>query len=139
MFRPVRKKKNAISDEAAKRLLHTERRGVLAVNGDDGYPYAVPLSYVCDAGSYGCGRSGILEGFERALAVNGKYACRVVYVAARCGRSLDRVGYGTHDSELLGSVGTRNLEDLYCVTYRSLDHVTHLCIGQLVGHVGREA
>ena len=43
MFRPVRKKKNEISAEAAKQLLHTERRGVFAVNGDDGYPYAVSL------------------------------------------------------------------------------------------------
>ena len=48
MFRPVRKKKNEISKEAAKQLLHTERRGVFAVNGDDGYPYAVPINYFYD-------------------------------------------------------------------------------------------
>ena len=48
MFRPVRKKKNEISAEAAKQLLHTERRGVFAVNGDDGYPYAVPVNYFYD-------------------------------------------------------------------------------------------
>ena len=48
MFRPVRKKKNEISTEEAKKLLHTARRGVLAVSGDDGYPYAVPINYLYD-------------------------------------------------------------------------------------------
>ena len=48
MFRPVRKKANEISAEEAKKLLHASRRGVLAVNGDDGYPYAVPVNYLYD-------------------------------------------------------------------------------------------
>lgn len=45
MFRPMRRKKKEISEEAAKQLLQKERRGVFAVNGDDGYPYAVPVNY----------------------------------------------------------------------------------------------
>lgn len=48
MFRPIRKKKNQISDEAAKELLRTSRRGVFAVNGDDGYPYAIPINFLYD-------------------------------------------------------------------------------------------
>lgn len=48
MFRPVRKKKNELDIEAAKELLRTERRGVFAVNGDDGYPYAVPVNFFYD-------------------------------------------------------------------------------------------
>ena len=48
MFRPMRRAKKAIPDEAAKRLLQTERRGVLAVNGDLGYPYAVPVMFLSD-------------------------------------------------------------------------------------------
>ena len=48
MFRPVHKKKNEISVDAAKALLRSSRRGVLAVNGDDGYPYAVPINYLYD-------------------------------------------------------------------------------------------
>lgn len=48
MFRPIRKKKNALSLEDAKKLLHQERRGVLAVNGDEGYPYAMPVNYFYD-------------------------------------------------------------------------------------------
>lgn len=48
MFRKVRKKKNAISVEDAKAILRKARRGVLAVNGDDGYPYAIPVNYFYD-------------------------------------------------------------------------------------------
>lgn len=48
MFRSIRKKKNEISIEASKELLHNARRGVLAVNGDDGYPYAIPVNYWYD-------------------------------------------------------------------------------------------
>ena len=48
MFRPIRNKKKEISIEAAKTLLKESRRAVLAVNGDDGYPYAVPINYIYD-------------------------------------------------------------------------------------------
>lgn len=48
MFREMRRKKNMISQEAAKALLHNERRGVLAVQGDGGYPYAVPVNFLYD-------------------------------------------------------------------------------------------
>ena len=48
MFRTIRKKKNEISLDAVKELLHCSRRGILAVNGDDGYPYAVPVNYLYD-------------------------------------------------------------------------------------------
>ena len=48
MFRPMRRKNRAISDEAAKQLLQQSRRGVLAVNGDDGYPFAIPVNYFYD-------------------------------------------------------------------------------------------
>lgn len=48
MFRELRRKKNAIDIPTAKALLQASRRGVLAVNGDDGYPYAVPINYFYD-------------------------------------------------------------------------------------------
>ena len=48
MFRAIRKKKNEISINAAKDLLRSSRRGVLAVNGDEGYPYAIPINYLYD-------------------------------------------------------------------------------------------
>ncbi len=48
MFRPIRKKKNEIDVNAAQALLQNSHRGVLAVNGDDGYPYAIPVNYFYD-------------------------------------------------------------------------------------------
>jgi len=48
MFREIRRKKNTISDVAAKLLLTNEKRGIFAVNGDDGYPFAVPVNYYYD-------------------------------------------------------------------------------------------
>lgn len=48
MFRPIRRTKRAISEEDAKLLLKNEKRGVFAVNGDDGYPYAIPVNYYYD-------------------------------------------------------------------------------------------
>lgn len=48
MFRPLRRKKRAITDEEARKLLAACKRGVFAVNGDDGYPYAIPVNYFFD-------------------------------------------------------------------------------------------
>lgn len=44
----MRRANRAIPDEAAKALLQQARRGVLAVNGDDGYPFAIPVNYFYD-------------------------------------------------------------------------------------------
>lgn len=48
MFRPMRRSKQQVEDAACKRVLQTAKRGVLAVQGDGGYPYAVPLNFVYD-------------------------------------------------------------------------------------------
>lgn len=48
MFRPLRRTQKAISDNEAKQLLLTEKRGVLTVNGDDGYPFAFPINFFYD-------------------------------------------------------------------------------------------
>ncbi len=45
MFRPLRRKTKAISEEDTIQLLLTEKRGIFAVNGDDGYPFAIPVNY----------------------------------------------------------------------------------------------
>ena len=41
-------KNREIDIDSAKQLLQSSRRGVLAVNGDDGYPYAIPINYIYD-------------------------------------------------------------------------------------------
>ena len=48
VFRPLRRTKNALPDEDAEKLLMNEKRGVLAVNGDGGYPFAIPVDYMYD-------------------------------------------------------------------------------------------
>lgn len=48
MFRPIRRQKRALSQEETKDILRLARRGVLAMNGMEGYPYAVPINYLYD-------------------------------------------------------------------------------------------
>ena len=45
MFREMVRKKQALPEEAVKALLKNEKRGVLSVLGDDGYPYGMPMNY----------------------------------------------------------------------------------------------
>ncbi len=46
MFREMRRKKQILTPEKSIEILKKGTSGVLALSGDDGYPYAVPLSYV---------------------------------------------------------------------------------------------
>ena len=46
MFREMRRKNQALSLEECILILNNGTSGVLAVSGDNDYPYAVPLSYV---------------------------------------------------------------------------------------------
>ena len=46
MFRPMRRFKQALSPEECRAVLERGTSGVLALTGDGGWPYAVPLSYV---------------------------------------------------------------------------------------------
>lgn len=48
MFRKVRKIKNEITIEDAKKLLKNNKRAALAVNGDNGYPYTIPINFYYD-------------------------------------------------------------------------------------------
>lgn len=46
MFRNIRRVENEIKQEdEIINLLMTLRRAVITVNGDDGYPYALPINY----------------------------------------------------------------------------------------------
>lgn len=48
MFREMRRKKQALSTEEINKVMSNGTSGVLALSGDDGYPYAVPINYVYD-------------------------------------------------------------------------------------------
>lgn len=60
MFRQMRRKKQVLSKEECEQILQQGTSGVLAVAGDDDYPYAVPMSYVfCENKIYfHCAKSG---------------------------------------------------------------------------------
>lgn len=48
MFREMRRKKQEVSKQECIEILKTEKRGVLAVLGDNGYPYAIPMNFYYD-------------------------------------------------------------------------------------------
>ena len=60
MFRDMRRKDQVLSREECLAVLDRGTSGVLAVHGDDGYPYAVPLSYAYEDGKlwFHCARTG---------------------------------------------------------------------------------
>lgn len=50
MFRDMRRKKQQLAEAEAIAMLQSATSGVLAVNGDNGYPYTVPVSHVYEDG-----------------------------------------------------------------------------------------
>ena len=48
MFRDMRRFKQALGKDECAAVLGKERRGVLSVIGDDGWPYGVPLNFYYD-------------------------------------------------------------------------------------------
>ena len=50
MFREMRRKKCVLKTETAEKILREGSYGVLALTGDDGYNYAVPINYALDDG-----------------------------------------------------------------------------------------
>ncbi len=62
MFRELTRKKQKLSSEECIHILISEKRGVLSVNGDNGYPYGSPINhyYNEDDGKiyFHCGKIG---------------------------------------------------------------------------------
>lgn len=60
MFREMRRKRQALCADEISAVLHKGTSGVLALYGDGGYPYAVPISYVYDGKKlyFHCAQSG---------------------------------------------------------------------------------
>lgn len=72
MFREMRRKRQLLPEEKAMEILENGTSGVLALLGDEGYPYAVPISYVyCGSKLYfHCAKAGhkidAVRGCEKA-------------------------------------------------------------------------
>ena len=60
MFRDIRRGRQALPEAESLAILERGSHGVLAVLGDGGYPYAVPLNYVYEGGAiyFHCARAG---------------------------------------------------------------------------------
>lgn len=60
VFRKMRRSRQQLSRAECEEILRRATSGVLAVSGDGGYPYAVPLSYVYEGGKlwFHCALSG---------------------------------------------------------------------------------
>jgi nitroimidazol reductase NimA-like FMN-containing flavoprotein (pyridoxamine 5'-phosphate oxidase superfamily) len=50
MFREMRRFKQQVTDEECISILEKGKRGILAVLGDEGYPYTVPMDFVYEDG-----------------------------------------------------------------------------------------
>lgn len=73
MFRELRRKNQQLSETEARSILKNGSYGVLSVQGDDGYPYGVPLNYVYgdDAIYFHCAKTGHkLDGLGRSDKVS---------------------------------------------------------------------
>lgn len=60
MFREMRRINQKLTQKACVDILKNNTSGVLALAGDDGYPYAVPLSYAYQGGKiyFHCAKTG---------------------------------------------------------------------------------
>ena len=62
MFRGMRRKNQQLPGEDCARILREEKRGALAVVGDEGYPYAIPINFWYDEAEetiyFHCAREG---------------------------------------------------------------------------------
>ena len=60
MFREMRRNRKELGFTECVKILRRNTSGVLAVLGDDGYPYAVPMSFVLDGDTlyFHCAKSG---------------------------------------------------------------------------------
>lgn len=45
MFRELARKKQSLDGEQIRKILIAEKRGVLSLNGENGYPYGLPINY----------------------------------------------------------------------------------------------
>ncbi len=62
MFRELTRKNKKLSDDECIRILKSEKRGVLSVIGDEGYPYGMPMNHFYDERDgrvyFHCGKKG---------------------------------------------------------------------------------
>lgn len=79
MFRKIRRVKNEISIEDAKNLLTNNKRGVLSLNGDGGYPYAFPINFYYEKSENKIYFHGAKKGHKIDSMLDNPKACFTTY------------------------------------------------------------
>lgn len=83
MFRAMRRSRQQLTDKDCERILTDERRAALAVHGEDGYPYALPINFVYlpeeSAVAFHCAR----EGHKLDALRNDPRVCLTVWTAGK--------------------------------------------------------
>ena len=105
MFKEMRRHKQLLNAEETAAVLNRGTSGVLALSGEDGYPYAVPLSYVFD---------GEKLYFHSAKAGHKLEALRRCPKASFCVIDQDRIvpeEYTTYFRSVIAFGTIRELED----------------------------
>lgn len=76
MHREMRRIKQKLSDEAAVEVMRSATSGVLALEGDDGYPYAVPISHAWA---------------DERIGEEGRFIGRIYFHSAPVGYKVDSI------------------------------------------------
>ena len=97
MFRKIRKVKNELSPEATKEVLKTSPRGVLALEGDDGYPYGLPLNFVYDEENESLYFHGTKTGYKIDCIYKNPKAC----FTAMLEQGVSEDGWSTNVSSVI--------------------------------------
>ena len=67
MFRDVSRKNQKLTQEECVEILQNEKRGVLSLIGDDGYPYGLPINHYYEDGIlyFHSGKTAVLLSAEK--------------------------------------------------------------------------
>lgn len=90
MFREMRRKAQQLPQAVCEEVLRRGTSGVLATVGEDGYPYAVPLSYVFD------GSKIYFHGAKRGHKLDNLAHCDKVSFCVTGQDEVDPPAYTTH-------------------------------------------
>ena len=79
MFRQMRRIKQELPLEEAKSLLIKNKRGVISLNGEEGYPYSIPINYFYDEEENKIYFHGAKTGYKVDCIKNNNKASFVTY------------------------------------------------------------
>lgn len=156
MFRPMRRIGQALYAEELDRVLTQAPRGVLAVHGEDGYPYAFPMDFLYLEGKlyFHCAKAGhkldalraddrvsfcvMDEGYRR----EGEWALNIrsVVIFGRVGK-VDDPDRARHIARLLGLKYYPSAQDVEIELEKAMDRVQilELTIDHMTGKLVNES